>query len=225
MIEGPSDSFLQAVGATISCCFISHWVEVIRGNKRSVRLARGGGGWGSDGYRHFSNHAAHNLYTVSFCGSMRFSLSVPVGQPVWNNQPPPPKVKNNYKIKFKYKFVFIHMVSFTIKIVPYHKPRARPPTSSSCKEKLPFHRKKPWRGHRWPNFWQLAFTPCPQELSHERTTSATEKPECSGLNKPVCYHNDQSQLRYNLWTLLGKIYCSQSDTCLGLSPRLLSGTI
>lgn len=59
MIEGPSDSFLQALGAAISCCFISRWVEVIRGNKRGLRLAGR-----SDGYRHFSNHAAHNLHIV-----------------------------------------------------------------------------------------------------------------------------------------------------------------
>lgn len=59
MIEGPSDSFLQAVGAAISCCFISRWVEVIRGKKRGLRLARR-----SDGYRHFPNHVGHNLHTV-----------------------------------------------------------------------------------------------------------------------------------------------------------------
>lgn len=93
MIEGPSDSFLQALSAAISCCFISRWVEVIRGNKRGLRLAGR-----SDGYRHFSNHAAHNLHivcenNVSFCGNMTRGLTyhVPAGQSVRNNHPATPE--------------------------------------------------------------------------------------------------------------------------------------
>lgn len=129
MIEGPSDSFLQALGAAISCCFISRWVEVIRGNKRGLRLAGR-----SDGYRHFSNHAALYILSarnVSFCGNMTRGLTyhAPAGQSVRNNHPCHPKVQNNYKIKFKQKFIFIHIVSVTIKIVPRHSinPESNPP--------------------------------------------------------------------------------------------------
>lgn len=153
MIEGPSDSFLQALSAAISCCFISRWVEVIRGNKRGLRLAGR-----SDGYRHFSNHAAHNLHIVCekrvilWQYDQRFNLSCS-GRAVGAKQSPlpPQKVQNNYKIKFKRKFIFIHIVSVTIKIVPRHSinPEPNPPTSSSYKEKVPFHRKKPWGGLWW----------------------------------------------------------------------------
>lgn len=59
--RGPPDSWLQAVCGAISCCLISHFVDVIR-RTNTVCSWQGG----LKGYPHLWNHIEHNLHTVCY---------------------------------------------------------------------------------------------------------------------------------------------------------------